>query len=447
MCARGDRDRGLDVVALAAARPRTPRSPCARTDRCETIRSGSAQLRDADRSAASARCWSGRPDAPDRARRRPRRARGRSAYEPECVPITLRCAALVSVRDHGPRASGVGGAPVDGQRLLAVVCPGVRRAGECARWRALRIACSSRVLSPSAHPAPVARPRGPLAWSPSSACVQSSTPPAPVMSPWPKRESLVPPNENGSRGTGTPTLTPIMPLARALADVRATAPLCVNTLVALPYGLARSIASAAVQRRHAHDAQHRAEQLLARAVAVGRHVIEDRSARASGRRSQPAGGFWLAPVETQLAPSSARRGRSPARAASSAAASMMAPMSWPEPDRATPRSTIASMSVLAVADRDQHAARHAALPGAARERVDDAAAPRAPDRRRARGSWCSWRRRARARACRARRRAHRPRCATARRADEAVCPHVRMSEQRIDRVACRRARRRTRPAG
>ena len=54
------------------------------------------------------------------------------------------------------------------------------------------------------------------------------------MSPWPKREPLVPPNENGSRGTGTPTLMPIMPLVAWSLTMRATAPLCVNTLVALP---------------------------------------------------------------------------------------------------------------------------------------------------------------------------------------------------------------------
>ena len=33
-----------------------------------------------------------------------------------------------------------------------------------------------------------------------------------VMSPLPNFDALVPPNENGSRGTGTPTFTPIMPL-------------------------------------------------------------------------------------------------------------------------------------------------------------------------------------------------------------------------------------------
>ena len=41
--------------------------------------------------------------------------------------------------------------------------------------------------------------------------------PWPVMSPTPNFESFQPPNENGSRGTGTPTLTPTMPaLARSV---------------------------------------------------------------------------------------------------------------------------------------------------------------------------------------------------------------------------------------
>src|SRR5689334_23889970 len=43
------------------------------------------------------------------------------------------------------------------------------------------------------------------------ACVQSSIEPRPVMSPTPNLESFQPPNENGSRGTGTPTFTPTIP--------------------------------------------------------------------------------------------------------------------------------------------------------------------------------------------------------------------------------------------
>jgi len=35
--------------------------------------------------------------------------------------------------------------------------------------------------------------------------------PLPVISPTPNRDSFHPPNENGSRGTGTPTLTPTIP--------------------------------------------------------------------------------------------------------------------------------------------------------------------------------------------------------------------------------------------
>ena len=43
------------------------------------------------------------------------------------------------------------------------------------------------------------------------ACVQNSMEPRPVMSPTPNFESFQPPNENGSRGTGTPTFTPTIP--------------------------------------------------------------------------------------------------------------------------------------------------------------------------------------------------------------------------------------------
>src|SRR6202165_2721912 len=43
------------------------------------------------------------------------------------------------------------------------------------------------------------------------ACVQNSIEPRPVMSPTPNLESFHPPNEKGSRGTGTPTFTPTIP--------------------------------------------------------------------------------------------------------------------------------------------------------------------------------------------------------------------------------------------
>src|SRR5881275_625493 len=49
------------------------------------------------------------------------------------------------------------------------------------------------------------------------ACVQNSIDPRPVMSPTPNLESFQPPNEKGSRGTGTPTFTPTIPaLARSI---------------------------------------------------------------------------------------------------------------------------------------------------------------------------------------------------------------------------------------
>src|SRR5688572_23099948 len=49
------------------------------------------------------------------------------------------------------------------------------------------------------------------------ACVQNSIEPRPVMSPTPNFDSFQPPKENGSRGTGTPTLTPTIPaLARSM---------------------------------------------------------------------------------------------------------------------------------------------------------------------------------------------------------------------------------------
>src|SRR5688500_12542918 len=66
------------------------------------------------------------------------------------------------------------------------------------------------------------------------ACVQNSIEPRPVMSPTPNLESFQPPNENGSRGTGTPTLTPTIPALACSITYRAVPPLSVNTDAAVP---------------------------------------------------------------------------------------------------------------------------------------------------------------------------------------------------------------------
>src|SRR5436305_12693144 len=75
-------------------------------------------------------------------------------------------------------------------------------------------------------------------------CVQNSIEPRPVMSPTPNLDSFHPPNENGPRGTGTPTFTPTIPALACSITYRATAPLSVNTDAALPQGDAFSLASA-----------------------------------------------------------------------------------------------------------------------------------------------------------------------------------------------------------
>src|SRR4029078_11296883 len=75
-------------------------------------------------------------------------------------------------------------------------------------------------------------------------CVQNSIDPRPLMSPTPNFDSPQPPNENGSRGTGTPTFTPTMPALACSITYRATPPLSVNTDAAFPYGDAFSIATA-----------------------------------------------------------------------------------------------------------------------------------------------------------------------------------------------------------
>src|SRR3982751_4604527 len=66
--------------------------------------------------------------------------------------------------------------------------------------------------------------------------VQNSIELFPVISPTPNLLSFQPPNEKGSRGTGTPTLTPIMPALARSITYRAILPFCVNTEAAFPYG-------------------------------------------------------------------------------------------------------------------------------------------------------------------------------------------------------------------
>src|SRR5260221_6547810 len=74
--------------------------------------------------------------------------------------------------------------------------------------------------------------------------VQNSIEPRPVMSPTPNFDSFQPPKLNGSRGTGTPTFTPTIPALAFSMTYRATAPLSVKMLAALPYGEPFSTASA-----------------------------------------------------------------------------------------------------------------------------------------------------------------------------------------------------------
>src|SRR5215210_6631217 len=122
---------------------------------------------------------------------------------------------------------------------------------------ALPNACTHRrdtQAGPPAAPPPSGRRHGhDIQFTPASlfhfvviffACVQNSIEPLPVMSPTPNFESFHPPNENGSRGTGTPTLTPTMPALARSVTYRASPPFSVNTAAALPYGDAFSMASA-----------------------------------------------------------------------------------------------------------------------------------------------------------------------------------------------------------
>src|SRR6478609_7091108 len=64
---------------------------------------------------------------------------------------------------------------------------------------------------------------------------QKSSECSPVISPLPNFEAAIPPNENGSRGTGTPTFTPTMPAFASRITRSAAPPEFVKTEQALPY--------------------------------------------------------------------------------------------------------------------------------------------------------------------------------------------------------------------
>jgi hypothetical protein len=108
--------------------------------------------------------------------------------------------------------------------------------------------------------------------------LQKRKPSQPVMSPWPNLESFQPPKPKGSRGTGTPTLTPHMPASKPSTrsggrprrrgeDRRGVA---VGVLVLDGDGF--------VDGAGADDREHRSEDLLAAGGHVGADVVEHRGA-------------------------------------------------------------------------------------------------------------------------------------------------------------------------
>ncbi len=113
-------------------------------------------------------------------------------------------------------------------------------------------------------------------------------------------DELKPPNENGSRGTGTPTLMPTMPASSRSAAVRATAPEVVK--MAAPFAVQALVLEVdrLVERLGVHDAQHRPEDLLAARGHVDGDVVQHGGADpvALGARRR----FWPRPSTSTLAP-------------------------------------------------------------------------------------------------------------------------------------------------
>ena len=194
-------------------------------------------------------------------------------YEPECVPMTLRCALLVTVADERPAHHRVRRAPDDRDRLrpvparmrrqddslrlLAALCltsSSARRALTTSSWRRAESAHRGGDLLQLAPELDGARPGD-------VAVAEASNP-------------CVPPNENGSRGTGTPTLTPTMPLvARSATCARDRAARREDAgRVAVRAGAVER--EGLVERVDAHDGEHGAEELRRRAFHVRSRLVE-----------------------------------------------------------------------------------------------------------------------------------------------------------------------------
>ena len=179
------------------------------------------------------------------------------------------------------------------------------------------------------------------------------------MSPTPNFDSFQPPKENGSRGTGTPTLTPTIPaLARSIDVARHAA------------ALGEDRRGVAVGRRVLDRDRLVHVAARARSRAPGRRPLPARSASRAvtwsmivGPTQKPLfapGHRGLPPVDQHLRARPPRPRRWRARSVPSPRAEMTGPTSDPGPSRAlAPRPRVDD--VIGRGDRDHHRRGHAAL--------------------------------------------------------------------------------------
>ena len=89
-------------------------------------------------------------------------------------------------------------------------------------------------------------------------------------------------------GTGIATLTPTMPTSTSSGSARAAPPSCVKIAVPLPYGSGVDELERLVERVHAHDGQHRAEDLVGVDRHLGRDAVEQRGTEKEPVDRRPA---------------------------------------------------------------------------------------------------------------------------------------------------------------
>ncbi len=128
--------------------------------------------------------------------------------------------------------------------------------------------------------------------------VQNSIELFPVISPTPNLLSFHPPNENGSRGTGTPTFTPDHPGTRPVDDIPRERPVLRKDRRRIPVRAGIFDRDGFIQRPHPHNTDHGPKNLFRRDRHLRPHIIDHR--RPDIRTALPTRDRITPPVDQHL---------------------------------------------------------------------------------------------------------------------------------------------------